>query len=79
MKSGKYFSSGKNIAYEVERDAALVNRGWSIEWHIDGKALFRYTTKGALKDVNTDCQGRVEKIFRRANSKDIPLVGYHYD
>lgn len=38
MKSGKYFSSGKNIAYEVERDAALVNRGWSIEWHIDGKA-----------------------------------------
>ena len=51
--------------------------------------LFRYTTKGALKEivdsrgetlyVNTDCQGRVEKIFRRANSKDIPLVGYHYD
>lgn len=38
MKSDKYFSSGKNIAYEVERDAALVNRGWSIEWHIDGKA-----------------------------------------
>ena len=38
MKSGKYFSSGKNIAYEVERDAALVNREWSIEWHIDGKA-----------------------------------------
>ncbi|WP_455073708.1 DUF6531 domain-containing protein [Prevotella jejuni] len=53
------------------------------------KILFRYTTKGALKEivdsrgetlyVNTDCQGRVEKIFRRANSKDIPLVGYHYD
>ena len=51
--------------------------------------LFRYTTNGALKEivdsrgetlyVNTDCQGRVEKIFRRANSKDIPLVGYHYD
>ena len=51
--------------------------------------LFRYTTKGALKEivdsrgetlyVNTDCQGRVEKIFRRANGKDIPLVGYHYD
>ncbi|WP_455074953.1 hypothetical protein [Prevotella fusca] len=38
MKSGKYFSSGKNIAYGVERDAALVYRGWSIEWHIDGKA-----------------------------------------
>ena len=53
------------------------------------KILFRYTTKEALKEivdsrgetlyVNTDCQGRVEKIFRRANSKDIPLVGYHYD
>ena len=38
VKSGKYFSSDKNIAYEVERDAALVQDGWSIEWHIDGKA-----------------------------------------
>ena len=28
----------QNIAYEVERDAALINCGWSIEWHIDGKA-----------------------------------------
>ena len=49
------------------------------------KILFRYTTKGALKEivdsrgetlyVNTDCQGRVEKIFRRANSKDISSCG----
>jgi|GEM_PF-412125 hedgehog/intein hint domain protein len=38
VKSGKYFSLDKNIAYEVERDAALVKEGWSIEWHIDGKA-----------------------------------------
>ena len=38
MKSGKFFSSDKNIAYEVERDAALVKEGWSIERHIDGKA-----------------------------------------
>lgn len=37
VKSGKYFSLDKNIAYEVERDAALVKEGWSIEWHIDGK------------------------------------------
>ena len=38
VKSGNYFSLDKNIAYEVERDAALVQDGWSIEWHIDGKA-----------------------------------------
>ena len=38
VKSGKYFSLDKNIAYEVERDAGLVRKGWSIEWHIDGKA-----------------------------------------
>ena len=38
VKSGKYFSLDKNIAYKVERDAALVKEGWSIEWHIDGKA-----------------------------------------
>ena len=49
VKSGKYFSSGKNIAYEVERDAALVNRGWSIEWHIDGKA--RQPLLDALKEA----------------------------
>ena len=40
--------------------------------------LFRYTTKGALKEIvdsrgetlyiNTDCQGRVEKIFKTGYS-----------
>lgn len=38
VKSGNYFSKTQFIAYEIERDAELVRRGWKIEWRIEGRA-----------------------------------------
>ena len=38
VKSGNYFSLTKFIAYEIERDARLVEIGWNIEWIIEGRA-----------------------------------------
>ena len=38
VKSGEYFSRTEEIRYEIERDKKLVEKGWDIEWKIDGKA-----------------------------------------
>ncbi|MDQ1163140.1 hypothetical protein QE422_003508 [Chryseobacterium sp. SORGH_AS 447] len=38
VKSGNYFSRTEEIMYEIQRDKALVRKGWDIEWRIEGGA-----------------------------------------
>jgi hypothetical protein len=37
VKSGQQYLTQEN-AWEILRDKILVEQGWSIEWHFDGKA-----------------------------------------
>ena len=38
VKSGNYFSKTEDIMSEIARDKKLVERGWEIDWVIEGRA-----------------------------------------
>ena len=48
MKSGNYFSRTKDILSEIARDKKLVERGWEIDWVIEGKA-----SKPLIEELNS--------------------------